>query len=100
MKRMSVTLAIAGGMAAAILLPGAVVAAAAPSGGMSANDVIDDLQAAGNNVVVNKVGSGSGESCMVVSVRPVTQRPLPPSHPLLGVPAQQPRTTIHVSLQC
>lgn len=99
MNRTSVTLTIAGGLAA-VLLPGAAIAAAAPSGGMSANDVINQLQAAGNNVVVNKVGSGGGDQCMVMSVRPVTQRPLPPSHPVLGVPSLQPRTTIHVSLQC
>jgi hypothetical protein len=100
MNRTSVTLTIAGGIAAVILLPGAATAAAAPSGGLSANDVINRLQAAGNNVVVNKVGSGSSDSCMVMSVRPVTQRPLPPSHPVLGIPTLQPRTTIHVSLQC
>jgi len=100
MNRKRVTLTIAGGTAAAILLPGAALAAAAPSGGLSATDVINQLQAAGNNVVVNKVGSGAGDACMVMSVRPVTQRPLPPSHPVLGVPTLQPRTTIHVALQC
>lgn len=100
MNRMSVTLSIAGGMAAAILLPDPATAVAAPSGGMSANDVINQLQAAGNSVVVSKIGSGVADSCMVMSVRPVTQRPLPPSHPILGVPAMQPRTTIHVSLRC
>jgi len=99
MKRMTITVIAAGGVTAAVL-GGAAAAVAAPSGGMSANDVINELQASGDNVVVNKIGSGSAESCMVMSVRPVTQRPLPPSHPLLGIPPVQPKRTIHVSLQC
>ena len=100
MKRTTLTLIAVGGVAVATLFPGAAAAVAAPSGPMSASDVINQLQASGDNIVVNKIGSGSGESCMVMSVRPVTQRPLPPSHPLLGMPPLQPKRTIHVSLQC
>ena len=100
MNRMGVTLAIAGGMAIAILVPVASTAVAAPSDGMSANDVVSQLQAAGDSVVVNKIGGEVSDSCMVMSVRPVTHRPMSPTHPLLGVRAPQPRTTFHVSLHC
>ena len=100
MNRMSMTLTIVSGMATVILVPAAATAVAAPSGAMSTNDVVNQLQTAGNSVVVNKIGNGAADSCMVMSVRPVAQRPLAPSHPVLGVRAQQPRTTFHVSLHC
>ena len=73
---------------------------AAPSGGMTPNEVINQLQAAGNNVVVNKIGNGSPNTCEVISIRPVTQSPLRPNHPVLGVATLMPRTTIHVSMVC
>lgn len=81
-------------------LSAAGVSAAAPSGGMTANEVINQLQAAGNNVVVNKIGNGAPNTCEVMSIRPVTQTPLRPNHPVLGVATLMPRTTVHVSMVC
>jgi hypothetical protein len=90
--------------AAALLTAGSLSSAgkatAAPSGGMTASEVINQLQAAGNNVVVNKIGSGSPSKCEVISVRPVTQTPLRPNHLVLGAATLMPRTTVHVSIVC
>ncbi len=89
--------------AAAVLAAGSLsvgVATAAPSGGMTPNEVIDQLQRAGNNVVVNKIGNGAPNTCEVMSIRPVTQTPLRPNHPVLGVATLMPRTTVHVSMIC
>jgi hypothetical protein len=99
MVRRIVLTTAAAAMVGAVSLAGAATAAAAPSGGMSASEVINQLQASGNNVVVNKIGSGS--SCEVISVRPVTMRQAP-MHPGLRSPAMiwQPRTTFHVFVKC
>jgi hypothetical protein len=75
MEYMSLMLLAAGGVTAAMMLPGASTVAAAPS-------------------------AGAADSCMVMSVQPGTQRPSPPSHPVLGIPSLQATNTIQVALQC
>lgn len=100
MKHKIVTAVTAATLLAAGSLSVAGAATAAPSGGMTPNEVIDQLQRAGNNVVVNKIGNGSASTCEVISIRPVTQTPLRPNHPVLGVATLMPRTTVHVSMVC
>ena len=85
---------------AASLAIGAGTAAAAPSGPSAAALTIARLQADGNRVVVNKVGTGPMEECTVASVRPVQTRPAPSANPLTDVPVMQPTTTVHVALNC
>jgi hypothetical protein len=86
------------GTAAAISI-GVGTAGAAPSG-QSASETIARLQADGNRVIVNKVGTGSMDQCSVTSVRPVQNPPLPTGNALTGVPNLQRVTTVHVGLQC
>ena len=100
MKYKFVTVVTAATLLAAGSLSAAGLATAAPSGGMTPNEVINQLQRAGNNVIVNKIGNGAPSTCEVVSVRPVTQTPLRPNHPVLGVATLMPRTTVHVSMLC
>jgi hypothetical protein len=45
-------------------------AAAAPTGGTSAQQTIQELQAEGYRVIQTRVGSGSIENCSVSAVRP------------------------------
>jgi hypothetical protein len=87
-----------GGTAAAITL-GMGTATAAPSG-QSATETIARLQADGNRVIVNKVGTGPMEDCSVTSVRPLQSPPLPTGNALTGVPNLQRTTTVHVGLKC
>lgn len=59
--------------AAAALAAGIACAAsanAAPSGHTTANDLVMQLQAQGNTVVVNRVGSHPLSQCTVTGVRP------------------------------
>lgn len=78
---------------------GVGIATAAPSG-QSASETIARLQADGNRVIVNKVGTGSMDQCSVTSVRPVQSTPLPTGNPLTDVPNLQRETTVHVGLNC
>jgi len=84
---------------AGVITLGAGIAAAAPTG-PSAADTIARLQADGNRVVVNKVGTGPMDQCSVTSVRPVQGNPQPTGNPLTGVPNMQRGTTVHVGLDC
>jgi hypothetical protein len=84
---------------AGVIALGAGPAAAAPTG-PSAADTIARLQADGNRVVVNKVGTGPMDQCSVTSVRPVQSNPLPTGNPLTEVPNMQRGTTVHVGLDC
>ena len=47
----------------------AAPATAAPSGGGSAQDTVNQLQAQGQRVILNKLGSASLDQCTVSSVR-------------------------------
>ena len=85
--------------AAALLAVGTGVAAAAPAG-PSATETITRLQADGNRVIVNKVGTGPAANCTVKSVGSVVHPPVPTGNALTGVPNLQRVTTVHVSLQC
>jgi hypothetical protein len=87
------------GLAASLAI-GAGSAAAAPSGPSTAADTIARLQANGNTVIVNKVGTGPIDQCTVESVRPVQTRPAPSGNPLTGVPNLQTTMTVHVGLKC
>lgn len=62
------TLAATGLAAATIGLAGPAMAA--PSGGGSAQDTVNSLQANGYRVILNKVGSAPLDQCTVRSVRP------------------------------
>ncbi|OBG14898.1 hypothetical protein A5765_09800 [Mycolicibacterium celeriflavum] len=103
-KRIAIaTAATAAGMAAALAV-GSGPAVAAPTG-QSANETIAQLQAEGNRVVVNKVGSGS--DCSVTSVQ-TARTPQPPSprgrtftgNAQIGNPFQHHPTTVHVGVKC
>jgi hypothetical protein len=82
------------------LVIGSGTAFAAPAGPSGAADTIAQLQAQGNQVIVNKVGSGPMDQCTVTSVRPVQTRTPPSGNPLTGVPNMQTNTTVHVGLKC
>ena len=69
MKKFGLATIAASGLAAAILgLAGP--AAAAPAGPGNAQETINDLQAHGYNVIVNRVGATPLENATVVAVRP------------------------------
>lgn len=69
MKKLGFAAALAGGLTAAVIgLAG--TAAAAPSGPVSAQETINQLEAEGYTVVVNRVGTTPLSEASVVSVRP------------------------------
>jgi hypothetical protein len=69
MKKLGFAAALAGGVTAGLIgLAG--TAAAAPSGPVSAQDTINELQSDGYTVVVNRVGTTPLSEATVVSVRP------------------------------
>jgi len=69
MKNLTIATAAAAGFAAAVLgLAGP--AAAAPSGADNAQETIGQLEAGGNRVIVNKLGSTPLSQATVVSVQP------------------------------
>ncbi|OFJ51784.1 hypothetical protein BEL07_21000 [Mycolicibacterium grossiae] len=74
-------------------------AVAAPTGS-SAADTIARLQAEGNRVVVNKVGTGSLSECSVSSVRPVQVREQPSGGLRPALPFAPTVTVVHVGVQC
>ncbi len=69
MKKFGFATALAGGLAAAVMGL-AAPAVAAPTGPGSAQDTIDQLQADGFNVIVNRIGSTPLDQATVVAVRP------------------------------
>lgn len=103
-RRFGVASGIAVAGVAAALTVGAGAALAAPAG-PSANETIARLQAEGNRVVVNKVGTG--QDCSITSVRTV-RTPQPPmprgrsfaGNPQLGNAFQQNPATVHVGVHC
>lgn len=85
----------------AVAIPvGSAVAAAAPSGPSSASETIARLQANGNRVLVNKVGTGPMDQCTVTSVRTMQTSPAPTANPLTEVPNLARQTTVHLGLKC
>jgi len=69
MKKFGLATIAASGLAAAILGL-AAPAAAAPTGPGNAQETINELQADGYNVIVNRVGTTPLETATVVAVRP------------------------------
>jgi hypothetical protein len=69
MKKFGFATLFAGGMTAAILGL-AAPADAAPTGPGNAQDTVNQLQADGYNVIVNRVGGTPMDQATVVSVRP------------------------------
>jgi hypothetical protein len=69
MKKLGFATVVAGGLTAAVLGL-AAPAGAAPTGPGNAQDTINQLQADGYNVIVNRVGSTPLEQATVVAVRP------------------------------
>ncbi len=96
-RRIALAGTIAAGVAAGTL--GAGTAVAAPSGA-GAQQTIANLQAQGNKVILNKIGSGPLNQCSLTSVSPVRTTPLPTSNPLTGVPNMQRTTTVYVTVKC
>ena len=68
MKRFALATLAASGLAAATLALAAPTAAA-PSGAGSAEDTVNQLQAEGHRVILNKVGAAPLDRCAVSSVR-------------------------------
>jgi len=69
MKKFGLATIAASGLAAAIIGL-AAPAAAAPTGPGNAQETINELQADGYNVIVNRVGTTPLETATVVAVRP------------------------------
>ncbi|MFG1934743.1 hypothetical protein ACGFK1_29510 [Mycobacterium sp. NPDC048908] len=69
MKKFGIAASIVGGTAAAIIGL-AAPAAAAPSGPGSAAQTINELQADGYTVIVNRIGTTPLDQATVVAVRP------------------------------
>jgi hypothetical protein len=69
MKKFGFATVLAGGLTAAVLGM-AAPAGAAPTGPGNAQETINQLQADGYNVIVNRVGATPLEQATVVSVRP------------------------------
>ena len=69
MKKFGLATIAASGLAAAIIGL-AAPAAAAPTGPGNAQETINELQADGYNVIVNRVGATPLEKATVVAVRP------------------------------
>lgn len=61
---------------------------------------ITSLEAQGNNVVVNKIGTGAVDSCSVLSVSGVRKTPRPTVNPLAAVPSFENSSTVYVTLSC
>ncbi|MGZ6833325.1 MAG: hypothetical protein ACXVGN_09150 [Mycobacteriaceae bacterium] len=92
-----VVAAISTGFTAWLLAPSGT-AVAAPTE-TSVDATIAQLQASGNRVVVNKIGSGPMSQCTVASVRPV-QTTIHRSVPqVLGANLMS-FTTVHVTVKC
>jgi hypothetical protein len=69
MKKLELATIVAGGLTAAILGL-AAPAAAAPTGPGNAQETINELQADGYQVIVNRVGTTPLDQATVVAVRP------------------------------
>jgi hypothetical protein len=68
MKKFGLATALAGGLTAAVLGL-AAPAGAAPAGPGTAQDTINELQAGGYNVIVNRVGTTPLDQATVVGLR-------------------------------
>jgi hypothetical protein len=68
-KKFAVAVVIAGGLAA-VVIGFAGPAAAAPTGPGSAQQTINELQAQGYTVIVNRIGTAPLDQATVVAVRP------------------------------
>jgi hypothetical protein len=69
MKKLGFATVLAGGLTAAVVGL-AAPAGAAPTGPGNAQETINQLQADGYNVIVNRVGTAPLEQATVVAVRP------------------------------
>jgi hypothetical protein len=69
MRKFGLATAMVGGLAAAIIGL-AAPAAAAPTGPGSAQQTINELQAQGYTVIVNRIGTAPLDQASVVAVRP------------------------------
>src|ERR1700751_3977191 len=69
MKKLGYPTVLAGGLTAAIIGV-AAPASAAPTGPGTAQDTINQLQADGYNVIVNRIGTTPLDQATVVAVRP------------------------------
>src|SRR6476619_4137672 len=69
MKKLGIATAMVAGAGAAIIGL-AAPAAAAPTGPGSAEQTINELQAQGYTVIVNRIGTGPLDQAAVVAVRP------------------------------
>ena len=84
----------------------AAPAAAAPTGPRTADQVVNELQSQGFDVIVSRVGTAPLQSCNVSAVRPghthtemyVRTDPDAPARGLFNLPTQ--RTTVYVDLAC
>ncbi|OBF38353.1 hypothetical protein A5719_19625 [Mycolicibacterium peregrinum] len=99
MKHIATITALSMGAVAGGLTVGAAVAAAAPTG-PSAAETIARLQAEGNRVIINRVGSGPLSQCTVTDVRSVVLRPQAKTVTIHGLPDLVPIPTVHVNLKC
>jgi len=95
MRRIALAVALAVGAA----LLSAPVAGAVASG-LPADEAIARLQAQGNRVVVDKVGTGPLADCTVTSTRNRQVPELPRSWPQFGVPFLGTVTVVHVGVLC
>ncbi|MHC9293248.1 hypothetical protein ACRCUN_12320 [Mycobacterium sp. LTG2003] len=68
MKHLLLTALAAGALGASLGL--GAPAGAAPTGPSSAEDAIGQLRAQGFDVVVNRIGSGTSDRCVITAVRP------------------------------
>ena len=99
MKRFAfATLAASGLMAATLGL--AAPAVAAPSGAGLAQDTVNQLEANGYKVVLNKVGGASLDKCTVTSVRPGRQITQPVTDSGGDLRGKVLYTTVYVDAQC
>jgi hypothetical protein len=72
MRKFAISTLVVCGLAAATLALAAPVLAA-PTGAGSAADTVNELQANGYKVILNKVGSAPLSQCTVTSIRPGQQ---------------------------
>jgi hypothetical protein len=97
--RLRMIVGLVGTGAALTLTAGAGTAMAADAEGTALATIVG-LRADGNQVIVNKVGSGSLESCTITSVQSMSTKKPPTVNPLTGVPDFTSGKTVHVNLKC
>ena len=99
MKSLGFATLVAGGLAAAAIGL-AAPAVAAPSGSGSAQDTVNQLEANGYRVILNKIGGASLEHCTVTSVRPGRQVTQPVTDSGGDLRQQVLYTTVYVDATC